>query len=138
MTQTDFTTFDRLFRKYGVNLYLNGHAHNYQRISPFNSDLSTPDRCVKKDSSVYAGCTGYANVVVGSPGNREIISGGDDSRKAPAALLPFFSENFGYGFMTANASALHFQWEQVKAWNGATQRFEAVEGAFADEFWITQ
>lgn len=138
MTQTVFTTFDSYFREYNVDLFINGHAHNYQRIVPFNADLTTPDRCVQKNSDVYAGCSGYVNVVVGSAGNREIATKPDNTRKAPAALLPYFSQNYGYGHLTANATALHFQWEQVKVWNSETLRFERVEGSFMDEFWITQ
>ena len=52
--------------------------------------------------------------------------------------MPFFSENFGFAHLTANATALHFQWEQVKAWDAANGRFERVAGAFMDELWITQ
>lgn len=138
MSQTVFTKFDSFFRTYGVNLYLNGHAHNYQHIAPFNKDLKTPDACVKSGSSIYRGCKGYVNVVVGSPGNREISSAPDTSRTAPKALMPFFSDNFGYGHLTVNATAMHFQWEQVKAWNAESARFEKVTGSFMDELWITQ
>ena len=137
MSQTVFTKFDALFRAYGVNLYMNGHAHNYQHIAPFDKDLKTPDACVKSGSSVYKRCAGYVNVVVGSPGNRENESKPDTSRTPPKNLMPFFSSNFGFGHLTANASALHFQWEQVKAFNAASARFEKVAGAFADELWIT-
>ena len=136
MTQTVFTTFDSYFRKYAVDLYLNGHAHNYQRILPFDSDWKTPDSCVSQGSNTYKGCSSYVGVVVGSAGNREIAIKPDNTRKAPTALLPYFSENYGYGHLTANATSLHFQWEQVKVWNAATKRFEQVEGSFTDEFWI--
>jgi hypothetical protein len=88
MPQVDFTKLDALLRKYKVDLYMNGHAHNYQRIMPFNSDLKTPATCARSggvaraptssspssssssSAHVYAGCDSYVNVVVGSPGNR--------------------------------------------------------------------
>jgi hypothetical protein len=68
----------------------------------------------------------------------EIETKGDDTRKAPAALLDDFSENFGFARLTVNASALHFQWEQVKAWSSAHKRFVAAPDAFKDEFYVTR
>jgi hypothetical protein len=54
-----------------VGRYVNGHAHNYQRIAPFSADLKTKAKCAHSAvPSVYAACDSYVNVVVGSPGNR--------------------------------------------------------------------
>jgi hypothetical protein len=66
----------------------------------------------------------------------EIASKGDNSRKAPSNLLADFSENFGFARLTVNATALHFQWEQVKSWSSAQRRFVSAAGTFADEFYV--
>ena len=34
MEKTNFSTFSPLLHKYGVDLHLCGHAHNYQRLYP--------------------------------------------------------------------------------------------------------
>ncbi len=127
MGGTDFSRFDVLFKTMQVDLYVAGHAHNYQRIAP--NDNGVREACLSADNRTYTDCANYVAVVSGSPGNRE-IEAKPDNAKAPASVLDVFDENYGFSHLTAvDAHTLLFEFEETRVRGG-------VEGAFRDSFSI--
>ena len=121
----NFTGFDRLACEYGVDLYLTGHVHLYQRflpmLGPATSRILEPPRKVDHDSVSVDGHS-YINprfmptIVVGSPGDQEITPrvgcfgldgvsriGWDDAQAVCTA-------EYGYGHLRI-VNASHLKWE---------------------------
>ena len=133
MKGTDFSTLDGLFKDAGVDLYLAGHAHNYQRIAP--NDNGKREACNDAAKHAYTDCANYVAVVSGSPGNWE-IEDHPDPAKAPAGVLDAFNQNYGYShLLVANATVLTLTFEEVKV---RDERGWLVkrDGAFTDTFSI--
>lgn len=134
MKGTDFSQLDTIFKQMGVDLYVAGHAHNYQRIAP--NDNGVREACGGGADS-YVDCANYVAVVSGSPGNWEIEDHAD-SAQAPADVLDKFDENYGFSYLTAaNATTLVFRFDEtkVRAANGDLVR---KAGAFVDTFTIVR
>jgi hypothetical protein len=135
MGGTDFSVLDGLFKDAGVDLYVAGHAHNYQRIAP--NDNGVREACGDAAGDAYTDCANYVAVVSGSPGNREIADH-PDAAKAPADVLDAFNQNYGFSRLTAvNASVLLFSFEEVKV-RDARGALVARDGAFTDSFAIVR
>ena len=107
----DFKTFDQLFLKYGVDLYVCGHQHNYQRVRPRDAS-NAPLPCASADKSRYTNCGGYVSLVVGSPGNKEqegVLGLLDRYEHAGDDIMDAFTINQGWSLMTVhNATTLSF------------------------------
>jgi len=108
-----------LLNKYNVDLFLNGHEHNYERnYAVFNSTLVT-----KGSSGAPGGNASNPEVLVNPKAPIYIISGsaGDKERHEPftRAQPPysaFRSNTYGYGRMTIyNATTL--LWEAIQTDN---------------------
>jgi len=109
-----------LLYKYGVDLYLCGHEHSYERLFPvyhskvMNGSLAQP----------YYNPRAPVHIITGSAGCKEGLE-----RFGPHGLGPwsaFRSSTYGYGRLTVyNSTTLH--WEQVLA----------STGQIIDEFWMT-
>ncbi|RMX42635.1 hypothetical protein pdam_00010287 [Pocillopora damicornis] len=70
MEKTDFSVFGPLLHKYGVDLHLCGHAHNYQRLYPtYNDSVEYPT-----DNHVYVNPKFKTVIVAGSAGSHEKLS----------------------------------------------------------------
>lgn len=107
--EVKFDDFRALFHKYGVDLHLCGHQHNYQRLYPG----------VKRTIQSYPTPNTFTNpsywtqVVIGSPGCQEKISSGLAPYKNGVAS---YYLSYGYGLLTVhNATHLEWKWKQTNA-----------------------
>lgn len=123
---------EELFYKYGVDFYIAGHEHDYERMfdvaprydagSPWLSGVTTK-------STVDPPATTY--IVTGSAGNIEDHE--SFSRPAPHRSAKRLN-TYGWSKMTIyNAS--HLLWQQIQTDNGAP---ESTWGQVMDETWIVQ
>lgn len=121
----NFTGFDHLGCKFGVDLYLTGHIHLYQRflpaLGPSSSSLLAPPRdidhaCVSEDGHRYTDPKYFPTIVVGSPGDQEITPrfaclGLDGVGKTVwDDVQAVCTADYGYGHLTV-ANATHMKWE---------------------------
>lgn len=123
MEKTNFTAFSPLLHKYGVDLHLCGHAHNYQRLYPtYNGDVDKP-----AENHVYINPKYKTVIVAGSAGSRERLS---NWTHAPDYMSAKYIYDYGYGHLQAvNRTHLHWQWENTHHNNGSV---------FQDHLWIVQ
>lgn len=93
--------YHSLFQKYGVDLVLNGHAHNYERTYPLGYNEARPGKplIVNKDPFQYSNTTGIVFTIVGTGG--ESIQGVD---KKP--YLASIYEGFGCLNVQINGKSL--------------------------------
>jgi hypothetical protein len=112
---------EQLLVKHGVDLWLNGHEHNYERNYPTsNSSLANFTR----GGGAPGGDAARPEVVVNPSATTYIVSGcaGDKENHEPftfpqPAWSAFRSNTFGYGRISVfNAS--HLLWEAVQTDNG--------------------
>lgn len=91
---------EELFMDQGVDIFMNGHEHNYERMWPTYKGLSTPSN-VDPKAPIY--------IVTGAAGCRELHE--PFTRPQPPRSA-FRSNNFGYSrFIVHNAT--HAHWQQV-------------------------
>eukprot|EP00040_Diaphanoeca_grandis_P037041 m.239430 g.239430 ORF g.239430 m.239430 type:complete len:515 (+) comp33745_c3_seq3:1506-3050(+) len=90
-----------LFHKYGLDLWINGHEHNYERTYPLYQGQS--DR-----SNINPKATIY--IVTGAAGSPEMHEAFD---KDPPSWSAFRSNSFGYSRALVH-NATHLQWQQVQ------------------------
>lgn len=124
--ETNWTAFESHFCSGGVDLYLTGHVHLYQRFYPLHSsdsldllarpkDIDTD--CVSEDGHRYENPRWMSTVTVASPGDKEIGARlecvgleGVLYRKATAVC----TAEYGYGHLQAlNSSHLYFEFYQT-------------------------
>lgn len=127
----DFTAFDAIACEYGVDLYLAGHVHVYQRFLPVRGPaqpdfLSKPQDVdydsVSDDQRTYTNPKYMPTIVVASPGNEHQ---GARYFCAGLNLLNYVyleksqvlcNAAYGYGLLQAkNATHLHWQWVKTAA-----------------------
>ncbi|XP_058947647.2 acid phosphatase type 7 isoform X2 [Pocillopora verrucosa] len=122
MEKTDFSVFGPLLHKYGVDLHLCGHAHNYQRLYPTYGGKVD----IQTEEHVYTNPDYITIIVAGSAGSREKLSGGT----APPKDLAKYIEDYGYGHLQAiNKTHMYWSWENTH---------ENVRPAMQDYLWIVQ
>ena len=123
---TNWTAFEPLFCKYGVELYLSGHVHLYQRFFPLHGPNSmemwakpqaVDHNSVSDNTHTYKNPKWMTTLIVASPGDDEI-----DTRltcKGLTADLDFnpmqdtqaiCTAGYGYGHLQATNSS-HLYWE---------------------------
>lgn len=133
MDKTNYTGFEELAHRYGVDLYLCGHVHNYQRLLPvYKGEVDSS--CSNAAGNVYTNPKYMVTMVVGSPGCREDIS--FELPPNPQATLSTYSYSYGYAHMQfVNATHMHWTWEQT-----STMDFKPIdtEAAYRDDFWLVQ
>jgi len=129
---TNFTGFDDLACEFGVDLYLTGHVHLYQRflplLGPSRCNALAPPRVIDKDSvsedgHTYLNPAQMATIVVASPGDQEITPhvacAGLDTVSAVhwkhAQKLCLAA--YGYGHLQA-VNSTHFYWEFLQTGKG--------------------
>jgi predicted phosphodiesterase len=107
---------EELFRKHRVDLFLNGHEHNYERLYPTyksapgsfgragaaGGNAANPEVITNADSPVY--------IIDGAAGNREKH---EPFTRAQPAWSAFRSNSYGYGRLTV-FNATHLQYEHVQ------------------------
>lgn len=138
MSDVDWSGLDPLFRKHGVDLFLAGHTHNYQRIAPADgiSKKAKPVACANAAKTVYTDCGVYQCVVAGSPGNWK-LEDKPAKKMAPAQLLDGYSPAYGYGHLTVvDAHTLRYEWEETGQRSLVTGLRSLRASAFFDSFEI--
>lgn len=122
MSKTDFSRFGPLLHKYGVDLHLCGHSHNYQRHFPaYDGDVQK-----FSDTHVYDNPKYLTTIVAGSAGSKEKISHG----LGPKETLVTSVFDYGYGHLQAvNKTHLHWTWENTGVY---------LESGVQDFLWIVQ
>ncbi|KAL9987626.1 hypothetical protein ACROYT_G001967 [Oculina patagonica] len=122
MEETNFSAFGPLLHKYGVDLHLCGHAHNYQRLYPtYGGKLDN-----QTEDHVYVNPAYMTVIVAGSAGSKERISSGS----APKKDLAKYIEDYGYGHLQAiNRTHLYWTWENTH---------ENIRPVMQDYLWIVQ
>ena len=91
-------TYHPLFEKYGVDLVIQGHSHNYQRTFPisFNHQDSRMPYVMDKNSTNYHNLQGQIYTIVGTAGAYDV-----HNFSRPAA--PYTAVQFnGFGFLNIN------------------------------------
>jgi len=107
-------TIEPLFKQYGVDLYLCGHMHMYERIYPVLNGT------VEATGNVWRNPTATAHVVQATAG---VFT--DYNFVTPQPNWSAFRTNYwGYGRMTLNSTHLNYQFKHE-------DDYETV-----DEFWI--
>jgi predicted phosphodiesterase len=157
---TNFTGFDDLACRYGVDLYLTGHVHIYQRflplLGPSSLRLLAPPRdvdydCASEDGHTYEDPRYMPTIVVASPGDQEVSAriqcGGIDvaSHIAWQNAQAVCTADYGYGHLEA-VNATHLRWE-FKQTGQAPNAKDHVQGNVAkplpftvtrDHLWLVQ
>jgi hypothetical protein len=132
MDKANFTQLETYLQNGGVDLYICGHQHNYQRLLPQRANVV--EECYNADHSVYKDCKDMTTLVVGSPGCSEGISTG----KAPKGLATQ-SLSYGYGHLTViNSTVMYWAWEQTGQRSLATGKLTPLEGSFLDSVTLVQ
>ncbi|CAJ1384848.1 unnamed protein product [Effrenium voratum] len=123
---------EELFYKYGVDLYLAGHEHDYERmfdVSP-RYDPATPWLSgVTTQSTVDPPATTY--IITGSAGNVEDHE--PFTRPAPSRSAKRLN-TYGWSRMTVH-NASHLLWQQLQTDSGAPPD---TWGQVVDEVWVVQ
>jgi hypothetical protein len=113
-----------LFDKYGVDLVLQAHNHNYQRSYPltFNSGKSTNPTPTSSEKTNYNNPAGEIYMVVGTGGRSLYNLNGQ---------APFNVDQFqGYGFLNLELS------DDGKTLSG--KFYSAKDGSIKDQFSISK
>ncbi|CAG9313231.1 unnamed protein product [Blepharisma stoltei] len=113
---------ETLFYDYNVDLYVNGHVHNYERTTP-----------VYKGNKMKSGGSGntyidpLATIYVTTGGPGSDSSNSDVATKNAPNWLAAWDDNFTYSIFTA-FNATHLCWQQ----------WETGKSKTTDEFWIVK
>ena len=115
-----------LFHRYGVNMYLNGHVHAYERTKPIFQNTSNP--------------CGTTYITAGDGGNYE---GKNSNWLDKPEWSAFRSDIFGFGSISfANATHALFEWYGTNCQNATSKIPCAVndddEHSLLDSAWITR
>jgi hypothetical protein len=121
--EVDFTDFRALAHKYGVDVLICGHQHNYQRLFPgLRRKVQTFD-----DPEKFVDPSYWTQIVVGSPGCQEKISKGLAPYKDGIAS---YYLSYGYGTFTI-PNATHFKWEWKQTNRATMMNADSVDAAVA-------
>jgi aldose sugar dehydrogenase len=93
-------TYHPLFQKYGVDLVIQGHSHNYQRTYPikFNHEDSLKPFVTDKNATYYYNPKGQIYTIVGSAGS-------EDVHNFTGTAAPYTAVQFNaYGFLDINVT----------------------------------
>jgi len=112
--------FEETFHKYGVDLFIAGHEHNYERMYDVYKNETTKST-INPPATIHI-VTGNA----GGPENHEIFQREQPSRTA------FRTDAYGYSRMQVY-NTTHLHWEQVECDTDA-----GVQDVVIDEVWIVQ
>merc|ERR1719223_1263466 len=114
---------EEIFMDYGVDFFMNGHEHNYERSFPIykgKSDRSNMD----PKAPIY--------IVSGAAGSREMHE--PFTREQPS-WSAFRSNTFGYSILWVH-NATHVHWQQVST--DPTSFPLSSYGSIIDDAWIVQ
>ena len=121
-----YAIWDELFHKYGVDLYLSGHVHSYERMGPIYKNQSQ-HYDVSNDANgvqIISGVSSPIYIVEGGPGNDYYM---------PSAPIP----TLNYSIMTdinVGFSALSIVNETSLYW----KRVKSSDGSIIDQFYLNK
>lgn len=121
------SAFEDLFLEYGVDLYLSGHIHYYERMLPLGKNYTLIHDAVKDEHTYVAKKGSVAHIVNGQAGQLEgpsVLKPG----QAHANYSAFLDEkNWGFGKINVyNASVLGFEFVR------------ATDGSLGDYLWLVK
>ena len=134
-----------LLTKGGVDMYVTGHIHQYQRSLPVYPNANNGTGAVDTATATNSGTPGapaavYTNpaymtmVVTAAPGDQEVNR--RRRRRAAAARTPDLgvqAESSNYGFSLLNVvNATHLHW----TFKTAVPHINATYPAFTDDLWL--
>eukprot|EP00929_Paragymnodinium_shiwhaense_P003129 TRINITY_DN10353_c0_g1_i1.p1 TRINITY_DN10353_c0_g1~~TRINITY_DN10353_c0_g1_i1.p1 ORF type:complete len:589 (-),score=88.12 TRINITY_DN10353_c0_g1_i1:439-2148(-) len=112
-----------LLFKYGVDLFINAHEHNYERTFPiYKSKFSTSTHNPTAPMFIVTGCAG----------NHEMH---EPFVKPQPGWSAYRSNSFGYSVMTVH-NATHLHWQQVQT--DPTEFPLSEYGRIIDDAWVVQ
>ncbi|XP_072023967.1 acid phosphatase type 7-like [Amphiura filiformis] len=123
------TAYEDLFYKYGVDLYIGAHEHNYERMWPiynnkiYNGSMDAP----------YTNPKAPVHIITGSAGNKE----GQHFLLPPKPYTAFQTRDFGYTrFFILNSTHIHA--EQVSDDKGGQiiDKFTLIKNLHGPEAWL--
>ena len=158
--QTNWPVLDPIFCKYGVELYLSGHVHLYQRFYPLqgpesikvwtkpqNIDIDS----VSEDGHTYTNPQWMTTLIVASPGDDEIAARNQCwGKNLPykhnpfTNTMPVCTNGYGYGHLHA-VNSTHLYWEffqtaKAPNWNQRgnddAENFTFKEKRRRDHLWL--
>jgi len=134
MDNVDFTNFTILSHKYGVDLFLCGHEHNYERMYPFYPNMTVRDDGDVYASNIYTNPHYMLQIVSGAPGQRENID--HDNGLAPNQWVALSIFEYGYGHLKIhNETHLYWDWQQTAE---AVENIRNDEANIKDTLWVIQ
>jgi len=115
-----------LLYKFGVDLFINAHEHNYERMYAIHNNTY-----MAGNGSLVSDPAASVYVVTGDAGNRE---GHEPFTMSQPKWSAFRSNTYGYARMEVHNST-HLLWEQVMTDEGQPK---ADYGKVIDSFWLVQ
>lgn len=111
--------FEPLMLKYGVDAYLSGHIHWYERLFPIGADGKIDMDSVKNNNTYYTNeGNSITHIINGMAGNIESHSTLSDDEKPLNITNVLDYEHFGFSKLTVhNESAAY--WEFIKGEDGS-------------------
>jgi len=101
---------EELLYRHGVDLYLSGHEHSYERVFPTYKSRIDPTVVVTDMNHTYTGARFPTHLVSGSAGCDEYF---DTFSNATYGLWSVFrSSTYGYGHLRVH-NATHLHWDQL-------------------------
>jgi hypothetical protein len=114
---------EELFFKYGVDFWINGHEHDYERSFPMYKNASDQSNLNPK-GTIY--------VVTGAAGSHELH---EPFTRPQPPWSAFRSNSFGYSKIYVH-NASHLQWQQIQT--DPTLFGPDLYGRVIDDAWIVQ
>jgi hypothetical protein len=124
--------FEQIFYDYGVDLFIAGHEHNYERmydVAPWFNEKSPWLSGITTQSTTNPPATIY--IVTGDAGNRE---NHETFQKEQPNRTAFRTDAYGYSRMSIFNES-HLYWEQVECDSSVDP---VVENTVIDSFWLVQ
>jgi len=115
--------FEKLLFEQGVDLFVNGHEHNYERMWPTYLNKTTQSN-VEPKAPIY--------IVTGAAGCRELH---EPFTRAQPPRSAFRSNTFGYSKMSIH-NASHIRWQQIMT--DPTFFGPDKYGKVIDDTWVVQ
>ncbi|KAF0696329.1 Aste57867_12888 [Aphanomyces stellatus] len=119
--------FEDIFYTHGVDLYLCGHQHNYERMFDVYRN-ATERRTTDMRATTY--------ILTGAAGQSKVLPVHKPFERPPAPYDAFRNSIFGFSRLVVyNAS--HLQWQQIECdpYNPAAM---SVNGRAIDDVWLVQ
>ena len=96
-------SFEPIFREFGVDLYLCGHKHYYERVLAANGGKMTPGATIQ--------------IINGAAGNNEGLDRGEGVGSVGGLIAAANYENAGFGEL--EQSSTHLEWRYVLSKDGS-------------------